>query len=80
MPTAFGAFTEAVYVPYAQKGVAVQAGQTLRLDITMKLQGNLATLGDNPSAMNAGMRARAGIPPDPLPGWETGNPISPASG
>ena len=74
IPTAFGVFTEAVYVAFDKKGVALQAGQTLTLDVVMKVMGNLATLGDNPSAMLTGMLARAKGSTAPTPRMADGKP------
>ena len=74
IPTAFGAFTEAVYVAYDQKNLAVAAGQTVKLDVVMKVMGNLATLGDNPSAMLTGMLARTKASNAPPPRMADGKP------
>ena len=81
VPAPFGAFTEAVYVPFVQKDVKVLAGQTLPFNIAMKLQGNLATLADNPVALLNGMRARTSAPTGPTPlGCRTASPTSRAFG
>ena len=74
IPTAFGAFREAVYQPYSQTNVTVQAGQTLQLNIEMKIYANLATLGDAPPAMLAGMRERATVSTKPTPRMGDGKP------
>ena len=69
-----GAFTEALYSPFQQKDVAVEAGRTVKLDISMKVQGNLATLGDQPIALLNGMRSRTAIPTGPAPRGPNGKP------
>src|SRR5262249_5382374 len=48
VPIPRGAFAEVLYLPFVQKDVAVQGGRTEQLNIALRLQMNLATLGDAP--------------------------------
>jgi hypothetical protein len=74
VPVIRGAFTETDYMPFAQNAAAVQAGRTLPLDIAMKVETNLATLGDAPVALLNGMRARTTAPTGPAPRMADGRP------
>jgi hypothetical protein len=74
VPVTRGPFSEALYMTYIQKNVTVEAGRTLQLDIAMKVEGNLATLGDQPISLLNGIRARATIPTGPTPRMADGKP------
>ena len=74
IPIPRGAFAEILYQPFVQKDVVVPAGQTVSQNIVMRLQMNLATLGDAPPALLAGMRARTTLPTGPAPRMTDGKP------
>jgi hypothetical protein len=48
-----------MYGTYSQKGVAVQAGQTLKMDLHLPWNINLGTIGDDPVMLMNDMRAKA---------------------
>ena len=48
-----------MYGAYQQTGIAVEAGQTLKLDIHMPWNINLGTIGDDPVMLMNDMRAKA---------------------
>ena len=74
LPVTRGPFVEALFMTFVQKDVVVRAGETSKLDIAMKVEGNLATLGDQPISLLNGMRARTTIPTGPTPRHPDGKP------
>jgi hypothetical protein len=61
------------YIPYVQKAVIVQAGRTLRVDISLKWLGLGPALGDDIRAVVEAMRAKT-IPTGATPRMRDGKP------
>jgi hypothetical protein len=59
---------------FAQSGVALRAGQPLRLNIRLPWGSNLGTLGDDPILLLNDFRDRAAVPSGPTPRTREGTP------
>lgn len=63
-----------MYQSYEQRGVAIVAGKTLKLDIHVDWSHNLGAIGDDPGSLLADMRANAGDVSGPTPRMPDGKP------
>ncbi len=63
-----------MYGTYTQKGIAIAAGQALKLDVHMPWNINLGTIGDDPVMLMNDMRAKAGDISGATPRMPDGKP------
>jgi len=63
-----------MYRTYDQKSVAIKAGETLTLNLSLNWNINLGTIGDDPGMLGNDMRARAKNTEGPTPRMADGKP------